>query len=475
MNLYLDTETVGLNGPCKLIQFSRDRGSVQMIRLYRGWMQDEAVRSQLYSVFADLHAPSTTLIGYNIGFDLYHLYRVLHEFHGNDLRSFERPIDPFRCTTLDLYMHAVRFGPFAPWAFNRKNGRRIVVMRKVPIVAKDTVIRLVEGQLAARLPEGVRISRSEHKVKTSKDLITLSWIAAASLGLKPHAEHFGADKVQHIEDVWPLPVKDEEKQWLPYPGDYWNVYAETETACEKVMRGEDARSAAFYKYTEDDIKYLWRVEDGLKNPTPDHHDAAVAYIAYTRYHGFPLDRAVLLRTRDVYAQRVKEAETILAGVNLRSPKQRLEKLKSLDPIIGNSSKKTLKVLARENDELGKVAATMLGFGPAIQRLNQVEKLLECLTGRAHPDLRPMGTATQRMAGTAGFNFQGIAQAEWIDDQPIGIRAAILALYGGDMVSFELAIAASAWNDVQMLQDLEDGTDIHLATALEVHPLLQEVV
>lgn len=476
MNLYLDTETVGLNGPCKLIQYSRGTSrTVQMIKLPRCGGGEYTVErfAELYDL---LQLPTTTLIGYNIGFDLYHLYRTAHSFLFNkDETSFERPVPAFKCKVLDLYMHALRFGPFAPWAFSKKTGRRIVVMRRVPVLAKDAVTKLVESQLAERLPSGVKISRSEHVVKGTKELITLSWVASASLGLKALAEHFGADKVQHIQDVWPLPNKDEEKLWLPYSADYDKVYRDVEVACDKVLSGYDPRSDNFFKYAEDDIRYLWRCEEGLKFPQPDHHDAAVEYIAYTRYHGFPLDREVLQRTHDVYAQRVKDAETLLAGVNLRSSKQRLAKLQQYESWIANSSKKTLKVLARdENTDLGKVAATMLGYGAAKQRLDQVNKLLECKTGRAHFDLKPIGTSTQRMAGTAGFNAQGIAQAEIVNGKPIGIRAALLSPFGGDMFSFELAIAASAWNDSQMLSDLGDGTDIHLATACEVHPLLVDL-
>ena len=470
MNLYLDTETVGLNGPCKLIQYSIDRGPVQFIKLFKRQKSFDLPDQGLAGLTAALYSPDTMVVGYNLSFDLYHMYRVVHQACGFALDDRSRSITPFKCKVLDLYNHAVRKGPYAPWAFSRKGGRRIVVARKIPRVAKDAVCGIVERELKSRLPAGVKLSTSTHTVKGRKDLITLSWVAEARLTLKQHAAYFGAPDVQHIEDVWPVPPRGSEKTWLPYPESTPECdYEKLEEACEEVMRDAGEKGRKFYLYATNDIEYLWRLEDnfgGSAGLRPNHNDSSVAAIAYTRYFGFPVDAAVLHSTREVYAARLDETSQLLAGVNLRSSKQRLAKLKEFEPWIQNSSKATLAKLARdEASAVGQVAKAMLNFGKSKQRLDQVNKLLECKTGRAHPSLRVMGTATNRMAGEAGFNYQGIAQAEG----NIGVRAAILAVLGGDFSSFELAIAASAWQDSQMLSDLDNGVDIHLATALECHP------
>lgn len=480
MKLYLDTETVGLNGPCKLIQYSVDRGPVQFIPLFEGWQSDSVTCAELDKIWSLLYDPATVLVGFNLSFDLYHLYRVRHTQMARPLDSADRPVKPFLARAVDLYTHLVRVGPFAPWAFSKKNGKKVVAVRRIPRIVKEQVAQYVETVLARNLPEGVKVERSEHTVKNRTDLVTLSWRAAASLSLKAHAEFYLKQPATRIQEVWPLPPKEIEKNWLPYyeESDY-GVYT---AACEAVLREafpllhEGAgsggsgfnRGGLFKSYALHDIHYLWVVEDNLVGVEPDHHDAAVEVVAYTRYHGFEVDHGSLARTRDTYRARVVEAESLLQGVNLRSSKSRLEKLREFEPWIGSSSKAATMQLAKEDSPLGRCAKAMREFGMYKQRLDQVNKVLECRTGRWHPDLRVMGTATGRAAGTAGFNAQGIAQVEETD-KTVGLRAAIRTPWGGDFASFEIAIAASAWKDAQLLADLDGEVDVHTVTAIAIHP------
>lgn len=477
MKLYIDTETVGLNGPCKLIQFSIDRGPVQFIPLFEGW-QNGDTWADVADLLKLLYKPEVTVVGFNLSFDLYHLYRVLHTWNMRPLDSEDRPVKPFLSKTCDLYTHVVQRGPFAPWAFSKKNGRKVVAVRKIPKVAAEPVAEYVEKLISQQVPAGVKIVRSTSAVKGRKDLVTLSWTAAASLSLKAHADHYNGGKATKIEEVWPLPPREIEKTWLPYYEE--SDYGPYVLACDAVLRDafpddwdrladpnkDRSRGALFKNYAEDDIKYLWLVEDRLGVHGSDEiHSSNVAAVAYTRYYGFPVDLAALARTRDAYSARVVGAETLLNGVNLRSSKERLQRLRDFDPIIGSSSKATTTALAKEDTPVGRCAKAMREFGYYKQRLDQVNKVLESRTGRWHPDLRVMGTSTGRAAGTAGFNAQGIAQAE----DGLGLRTAILTPWGGDFASFEIAIAASAWKDEQLLADLDAGTDVHLVTAITIHP------
>jgi DNA polymerase I-like protein with 3'-5' exonuclease and polymerase domains len=472
MKLYLDTETVGLMGPVKLIQYSIDRGPVQFIRLPKGWL--EVRNPEIEKLFALLYRRDVTLIGFNAGFDLFKLYQLAHQMLELPQTSRERPVPPFLCKTLDLYTHAVRVGPFAPWAFTKKTGRRVVMLRRVPVVAKDLVAEVVEREMSKRLPAGVKVKRSEHKIAGKKDLITLSWITIASNGLKALAEHFSGEPPIKLADVWPLPDWKEET-WLPY-WEHDPRYEAVEAECDKVLSGELECSKKFYEYAERDITNLYVVEDGLKNPQPDHHDAAVECVAYTRYYGFEVDGEALERTLAHYRAQVASCESLLAGTNLRSSKDRLRRLKQELPFIGNSSKITLKSIVNDpkyaNHSIYPVCQAMLGYGAAKQRLDQALKLAQCQTGRAHPELRVMGTATNRMAGAAGFNYQGIAQVEKINGQLIGLRACIKTAAGGDFKSFEVAIAASAWQDRQMLSDLDNEVDMHTAVMVTAHPAVK---
>jgi DNA polymerase I-like protein with 3'-5' exonuclease and polymerase domains len=468
--LYLDCETVGLNGPAKLIQFSVDRGPIQFVKLFRGWPVDSRTMVELVRLSQLLDDPDTLVVGFNLSFDLYHLYRVFHEAYGLDGTSADRPVQPFLARALDLYTHAVTHGPFAPWAFTKSAGKRVAVVRRIPAVAKEHVAKAVEDELARRLPAGVAVKRSEHRVTGSRELVTLSWITAAPLTLKAHARHYGA-QTQAIEDVWPLPRREDERPWLPYAADYEHTYKLIEDQCEAIMAGTGPATDAFYRYAADDIRFLWLVEDGLGCPAPTHHDASVEIVAYTRYYGFPLDRDVLLKTQAEYKRNVDDAERQLAGINLRSSVQKLAALKKFEPWLTACNKNVLTALVRDGStQAAPLARAMLQYGKSKQRLDQVNKLLESATGRAHPSLRAMGTATGRMAGADGLNFQGIAPAvKLADGSRIGIRAAIKSVLGGDFSAFEVAIAASAWHDTQLLADLDAGVDVHLMTAVTVHP------
>jgi hypothetical protein len=150
-------------------------------------------------------------------------------------------------------------------------------------------------------------------------------------------------------------------------------------------------------------------------------------------------------------------------------------------------------------EGGKAAEMVQSYNPTRQRLLQVEKCLDCRTGKFHPDLRCMGTATGRMAGTSGFNWQGIGQAETIPDTGIssekedwflneefdeqmeedidldgetriGIRAAMEMPLAGDFASFEVAIAAPVYKDKVLQKDLDDGIDLHSMVTSIAHPV-----
>lgn len=462
MKLYLDTESIGLMGPVKLIQYSVDQGPIQFIRLPRYWQSDPAAVKQVWGLVDMLNNPDTELIGFNLSFDLFKLYQTIHSINEPE-DSPNRWVQPFRCRSIDLYNHAVRFGPFAPWAFSRKTGRRVVVIRKLPKECLHTVVVEVEKLLNKRLPAGVKVNRSHHVVPKRKDLVTVSWVASASNGLKPLGTYYGYKTEHKLVDCWPLPKG--EKQHLPYSEEQ---HDELHTQCDSILYDH---TNPFYEYAKADIELLWVVERGLGYSREDHNDAATAAIAYTRYYGFPLRREVLLRTAESYKAKVRESETVLAGTNLRSSKQRLAKLREYEPWISSSSKTVLREIAKEESTVGRVARMMLEYGANKQRLDQVEKLLECRTGRAHPNLRPLGTATHRMSGTAGLNWQGIAPAEG----GVGIRAALETPAGGDFSNFEIAIAASAWGDKQLLKDLSDGVDIHLIVAVSTHPDLKGII
>jgi len=101
-----------------------------------------------------------------------------------------------------------------------------------------------------------------------------------------------------------------------------------------------------------------------------------------------------------------------------------------------------------------------------------------------------------MAGAAGLNWQGITQAEWVEDPTpyqnveeeeaaaefetpqeedeekeilVGIRAAMETEAGGDFDQFEVAISAAAFPDAALQADIDSGVDLHSMNATMMHP------
>lgn len=458
MRLYVDGESVGLCGSAKLFQYAIDNGPVQFIPLMRGWERSALVRGELERLWDYLNLPDTLFIGFNTAFDLNLLLKTFHRWKGLAYDSPERPVNPFKCKVLDLQTHAIRNSPLSPFAFSKGAARSVAAVRRIPRVVSDLVRARVEERLRPLLPSVCELKSSEHEVPGKPHLVTLSWHTDTRLSLKNLMKTYGLPTIP-LAEVWPLPEKGSEKPWLPYPTE---VHDALEPMCDAILSD---RSLPFWKYAELDIHYLRVLESKLGQPQPDHHDTCTHVVAYTRYYGFSLDRPVLERTREAYAKKVAAAQAALEGTDLASPKQRLALLKRYDPLIASSSKKVIEVLANSDRPSAPVARAMIEFGMFTQRLNQVEKVLECRTGRAHPDLRIMGTRTGRTAGSAGLNWQGIAPAK----NGLGIRAAVETAAGGDFDQFEVCIAAAAFPDAMIQADIDEGIDQHTMNATLMHP------
>jgi hypothetical protein len=464
MKLYLDTETIGLCGPVKLIQYSIEREPIKFIKLPAGWMDDPQTVADLYELFIILDSPNVTFVGWNTSFDLWHLYRLKNLLDGSHM--------PFACKVLDLYGHAVLNGPFAPFAFTKRgNGRAVAMVRRVPRAAAEPMKRRVYERLAQLVPGNVSVH--EHAVTDRPDLVTISWGAEVSLSLKSHAEYWGQPIIK-LKDVWPLPRREDEKTWYSTPfdteGRLVEPYASLEPRCDSVLLEQADESEEFFTYARRDIEYLWLAYDKLGGPTPDYNDTATHVVAYTRYHGYDVDPVVNERTSSFYSGELNRICELLAGTDLKSHVQRKTLLQKYNPLIQNTKKQVLEILSRGTDKCAEIAKAMLSFGSMKQKLDQVKKVME--VGRLHADLRVMGTATLRKAGTGAFNVQGIGKIELdAEGNTVGLREAVLTAGVGDFNQFELAVGAAAWGVKSMLDDMDKGIDIHLKVAIRVHPKL----
>ncbi len=491
MFVYLDTETVGLTGVVKLIQYAVDNGPVRMIPLLRGWEADPAARLAVAEVIGYLERPDVTVVIFNSAFDMFHMYRLKHKLLGYEYDSVERPVMPFACKVLDLQVPAMLKSPLAPFAFGRSAGKSVAVVRRIPKICMEYVSNLVCDRLKPLLPQSFGLSVSIHKQPKRDDLVSLSFRATGRVSLKGLMKEYGLPTID-LAEVWPLPEKGTEKPWLPYPNE--DIIKVIEPQCDRILMqpGHD-----FYRYSKLDILYLKALYEKLGRPDPDYNSDCCHNMAYLRYYGFDIDRTALDDAEEYYGSRVERIEKEIAGINLRSSKDRLQLLQPYFPILASTKKSVLKHLAEHETGRGaELAAAMVEYGPSRQRLLQIQKVKECRTGRAHPDLRVMGTSTNRMAGTSGINWQGIGsvdeyelpeeeldelpedflqqiadaeEADFDKKQRVGLRHAILTPCVGDWASFEVRIAAKVYDDAQLQEDIHNKVDLHTLGCVQFHP------
>lgn len=499
-NLFADVESVGLMGPVKLIQFATDSSPVQMIPLYIGWEKDHDTCVKLWQFFHQyLDNPDVTFVAFNAAFDLFKLYNLYHKLLGYEYDSSVRPVMPFKCKVLDLQIPAMLKSPLAPFAFSRANGKSVALLRRIPKAAQEIVANRVTEILKPLLPQSFELSVGIHKVAKQPNLVTLSFNVKGRLSLKGLMAEYGLPTLK-LDECWPLPEKGSEKPWLPYPDPA--VHDPIERQCDEILRGP--KDSAFYRYSELDILYLKVSYEKLGRPEPDYNSACVHNIAYLRYYGYDLDLKALDEAEHYYGKKVTEIEQAISGVNLRSSTERLALLQPHFPILASTAKKVLKKLAEEDSEGGRLCKMILDYGPSRQRLLQIQKVRESKTFKAHPNLRVMGTATNRNAGTDGMNWQGVGavdevlgyelldsdlgdipeqildeefelageEVEQIQDQrkfKVGLRHAILTPCVGDWASFEVRIAATVYKDQVLQEDLRQGVDLHCMVTATAHP------
>ena len=411
---------------------------------------------------------------------------------GLEYNSKERPVMPFKCKVLDLQVHAMQKSVLAPFAFNRSASRSVAIVRRIPKAAMEYCSKLVLDKLQKIVPKTFEISVSVHKHAKQPDLVSLSFRLKGRVSLKGLMKEYGIPTID-LAEVWPLPEKGSEKPWLPYPDP--KVHDPVELHCDYVMSNPNSR---FYKYAELDILYLKVLYDKLGNPRCDYNSSCCHNMAYLRYYGFDLDFGALRKAEDYYKEIVEGIEKKLSGINLRSSKERLELLQPYFPLLASTNKNTLKKLAEGDCEGAKLCKAIIEYGPARQRLLQIQKVLESETLKAHPDLRVMGTATNRMAGTNGLNWQGVGAvdeteveidideldeipeelllqwleadlADYTQKEKVGLRHAVLTPCVGDWSSFEVRIANAVYQDEQLNYDLENGIDLHSMGTVSFHP------
>jgi len=454
MKLYLDVESAGLKGPLHLIQYSKGRGKIELKRPLKEDMTD------LVGLLQD---SNTICIGYNLKFDLYKLYQHF------------KPKQAWKCQTIDLYQKMLFLSPLKYFPLIGK--RSLIEIKRIPKKYSKKIEFLLKEEMEKVLPPIAKIS-VKHFDKT-EELESLKFTINISRRLKEIVKLFLSKKecmeILSLEESLYLPedLGFKEDLHIPFPtfleeenyNKLWNLN-------EKILDNPESK---IWEYAKKDIEYLWGLEDYLidqgNSVEVDDNDMATHIVAYSKYYGFETDYDACIQKYEELSIQKEKIESIFKEesslfddftFNIQSAKQKLQWLKAhaYNPeFVRSSDRKHIELLIQGGllDEEGlEKAQELLKYGTICQQLKQIEVLIEG-EGKCYPDFRIVGTTTNRMAGTGGLNFQGISKDE-------GVRNLIKVSQMGDFDGLEVTIAATFFQDREMLRELEEGLDSHMMTA-----------
>lgn len=453
--IFLDTEftAYGDYSHLNLIQYAVDDGEVIFVRA-----NDKQGLITLLKLLLD---PQNTLVGFFLKEDLYQLYKHYEKFNG-------KLVPPFKCQAIDLYNHLLMKKPINQFPVL---GKKLMTLARIPAKYVDYIQAQVTSELESRLPDKevfkVEVNRTDKKGK----FITLKFGLSISKKLKSIARLFSENaKITTIENTgWLLPsdfVK-KRKKVIEIDG-YPDTKSLVDSLWFKNERILDNQYSIFWQYAKKDIEYTrgmyaWLNRHNTEKVKVEYYDDCMHCVAYTRYHGFPLDQTALNEYRKTLAKKLSDAVAMF-NFNIESSKQRLEWLNkevgdSLGIPIRKSDKKSLKALAGlVPGELGDKIKVLADYKKMKQECDQAIKF----GLRVHPDFRIIGTGTYRMSGTGGTNFQGVSKDS-------AIRELIKTSYGGDFDNLEMVIAAKMFRDEEYSKMIASGADLHAVTTQLVFP------
>lgn len=462
MKIYLDVESAGIKGNLNLIQYQCEKGQIHLIRPFQDIKEVEVLKNLL-------NTDTTVVVGYNIGFDMWKLYQ------------FYKPSKPFTCQIQDLWLHVLRDKPYNQYP---TRGKSVIIIKSIPIKCVEKLEDLITKKLQEWLPKffEIKVKHTDEKedlseeaknkiLKKSLELVTLAFRVQFDLKLKTLVSKIFKQETLEYEDCFNLPDWQENKRVPIILEDEKELYKKLWKSNEEIL---DNLNSNAWKYASKDIEYLHLIEDWLiscnsyKDVPITDNDTCIHIVAYTKYHGFYIDEEKLknIKTKTAKKMRVIERACICEGLNPMSFKDKqdyfkLHAIANIKPASLDKKHIQIFVNAPTNecpiDEEGrKFFQNLLEYTSLNQRYKQLETF-EAGKGKIYPDFRVYGTTTNRMAGTGGINFQGIARDG-------DIRELVYCSQGGDFDSLEMGIAATYFKDKQMLYNLDNNIDPHMQAA-----------
>lgn len=444
---YLDLETCGLHGVAVLIQWAYDDEEVQT---WDVWTKPAWETMQLLEEFCECQ-----VIGYNLAFDWFHvnkLYNILRLLDPDEVptadtaSAVEREARDGVCLkprgVLDLFLHFRKTELQVTMERDDVRIRRIPD-RLAPALARELTKRV---RLDPILFAGYKSYAPRFKVCPIEDKPGLSDVVLRfrpSAGLKALGKHLLKSDGDRFDEV------ALDKKLFPKEYGYAPFAFKAEVGWPDLLRihvdhwrfNEKAR-----RYAIRDVDLTRRLHEYTGWTEGNDDDSLLACcVAACRWKGYMVslvDLDVLIeKYRAVSRKAPRDWRQVQAHIN--------EVLTPLEQAIAwkdGTDKNALKALAKLLPHAKERCDAVLAARAAKKKCEVLEKLRRA--GRFHASFKVIGALSGRMSGTDGLNAQGI-------DKTTEVRSCFpLAfegedLLGGDMKSFEIAIAEADYGDPEL--------------------------
>ena len=440
--IYVDTESIGLNGPTILIQYGLDEDD---IKLHHVWLSP--VRSTLSIIERIVHEG---ICAFNVVHDWYQLVQIYNMFYHQDPDDIPKVSHKHTAdfclkpnNVLDLMLTA-RSGKY-----QFTMGRKPILIRKVPKDAADILLDSLRDSTSKLLPS-ICFARApkEHEpwevVDGVDDFVNL------------RLRFFASGSLKHIVDDAGLAENTDHTGGLDAP--YDPKIGWRDQLVRHVQYWKSPRALA---YAANDVRYLVRLHRYLGSPPANDIDSRLAVaVACAKYHGFGLDHPKIASTK------IADPEM---SFNIDSPKQCLARIHELctplqRALIKDTSKKTLEKLESWEGPIGQLVKDITICRKNNKRRNTLAKLAKM--NRYRPDFKVIGARSGRMSGGAitrdkgSLNPQGIQSDKDMRSCFTMHTLDLPYLYGGDYEAFEIAIQAAVYGSKQLDIDLRSGKKIY---------------
>lgn len=490
MKTFLDVETCGFHGMAITLQYAFDDGPIE---IHEFWTKPIDESLDLLKRIAE-----TTVVGFNLAFDWFHLAKMYTTLTlaSQRIGEYEYPdeyIDqmaileeqarngpcykPKSC--FDLMLHArkteyqttmdrgdirIRRVPTAlAWQLAKELEKRILfdpilfARRKNKLAPKFVVrdIQRPDGELDPNFKDIVLKFRPSTALKAlavhalklpESDVITFGDIEVpkafmpVEYGYAPFALAVGTRA--NWKGAWPAVIDKHIRHWAYH---------------------EKARD-----YARRDVDYTRRLYKHFDSPATGDDDSTLAcMVASVRWRGYAIDIEGLKGLKQQALKNIGKYP-----IAPRAARKYIEEVMSVTEkavMQGSTKKVILEEIAAFGDEdcpfgacehcnqTGKIkneaaerARHILEARRGKKEIELYDKLLRA--GRFHFSVRVIGTLSSRMAGDNGLNPQGIKKSKNVRSKfPLAFGG--LELEGGDFAGFEVVLADAAYGDLLLRKDL----------------------